>query len=119
MGSNCVPGGIACAAVLYASALLQGIIRWNLALKQRLATIYAAPAVVPCRMGLLDSYKATCHPAFQVELARQAEGLLDAPLVNDRNITTSEGFGTAFTLSVVAKFLGKEKADVLSKAMCL
>ena len=81
------------------------------------SAICASPAVVLLGHGLLDSKKATCHPAFADKLG-DAESAKQRVVV-DGNCVTSQGPGTAieFALTLVEKLLGEEKAQEVAGPM--
>ena len=81
---------------LYESADLGTIIQHQAVSGTLLAAICAAPAVVLAPMGILDEVKATCYPApkFEERLSRH-DKTLGAVVVEDRNVITSKGPGTA------------------------
>ena len=82
-----------------------------------IAAICAAPLVLG-RRGLLEGKRAVCYPGFEKELvgATVPEGV---GVVTDGNIITARGMGVAtdFSLALVEKILGKEKADDIAKAI--
>ncbi len=61
--------------------------------KKIIGAICAAPSILG-HMGLLKDKKATCFPGFEDELLGAT--IVDAPVVQDENIITSKGAGTAF-----------------------
>lgn len=80
------------------------------------AAICAAPSVLG-KAGILEGKKATSYPGF----AQQMPGAVycTEPVVQDANIITSRGMGTAipFALALTAYFLGQEKADAVSASI--
>lgn len=81
-----------------------------------IGAICAAPMVLG-ENGILEGKKAVCYPGFEEHL-KGAE-ILTEEAVQDGNIITSRGLGTAieFSLTIVAHFMGKEKADEIKKAI--
>ena len=84
-----------------------------------LAAICAAPQVVFDAPGrkILDGKKATAHPAFSSKLKDASAA--EARVVVDGNVVTSRGPGTAFefSLCLVEKLFGKEKAEEVAWPM--
>lgn len=80
------------------------------------AAICAAPSVLG-QAGLLKGRKATCYPGFEEKLTGAAT--LAEPVVQDGNIITSRGMGTAipFALSLTAYFQGQEKAEEIGASI--
>jgi 4-methyl-5(b-hydroxyethyl)-thiazole monophosphate biosynthesis len=82
------------------------------------AAVCAGPLVLQ-DAGVLAGRRATCHPGVTSEftLARR----IDAPLVVDGHIVTSQGAGTtlAFALTLVALVEGRAKAEELARAIVL
>lgn len=82
--------------------------------KKNIAAICAAPSVLGNK-GILSGKSATCYPGFENKLIGST--VLNLEVVEDGNIITSKGFGTAidFSLSIIAKLLdentAKEMAD--------
>lgn len=80
------------------------------------AAICAAPLVLQAA-GILDEQALTCHPGARPEL--KAGHYLDAPVVIDHHLVTSQGPGTsfAFALKLIELVDGGEKAAVIATAM--
>ncbi len=80
------------------------------------AAICAAPSVLG-QAGLLKGRKATCYPGFEEKLTGAVT--LAESVVQDGNIITSRGMGTAipFALSLTAYFQGQEKADEIGASI--
>ena len=83
---------------------------------KRLAAICAAPSILG-QLGLLKDKKATCYPGFEERLA--GADVRACSVVTDGNVTTSRGMGTAidFSLELVKRLFGAEKAENLAKAI--
>ncbi len=81
-----------------------------------LAAICAAPMVLGKR-GLLDGKSATCYPGFEDSLIGAKH--LDQDLVEDGNIITSKGMGTAidFALSIIKKIKNEEEASKMAESI--
>lgn len=78
------------------------------------AAICAAPAVVLGALGYLEGKRATCHPGLAKELAARSP----ERVVEDGNLITSQGPGTAleFSLALVARLAGPAKAAEIKQA---
>lgn len=81
-----------------------------------LAAICAAPRVLGSK-GLLIGKKVTCYPGNEDALI--GARVLGTAVVEDGNITTSKGMGTAidFSLSIIKSIKGKEEADRIAQAI--
>ena len=79
------------------------------------AAICAAPKVL-ANTGVLKGKKATCYPGVLDALDIKSE---DSAVVEDGNIITSRGPGTAmdFALTLIEKLAGKEKRDEVEKGL--
>ena len=82
-----------------------------------IAAICAAPLVLG-RRGLLNGKRAVCYPGFEKELVGATVPYGESVVV-DGNIITAKGMGVAinFSLALVEKILGSEKALEISKAI--
>lgn len=114
-----LPGGLPGADHLAQSGPLMELVRQQLAQQRLLAAICAAPAVVLGRHGLLADRVATCYPGFQEELASQARAVSVERVVEDENLITSQGPGTAmeFSLALVTRLFGSEKAAAVADGL--
>lgn len=81
-----------------------------------IAAICAAPLVLG-HMGLLKGKKVTCFPGTEKEL--QGAICTGNPVESDGHILTGKGAGVAlpFSLLLVEKILGKEKAEEIKQRM--
>jgi transcriptional regulator GlxA family with amidase domain len=81
-------------------------------------SICAAPYVL-ANAGILDGRHATTYPTYKDRLGKVVYE--EQTVVEDGNVMTSRGPGTAlcFGLSIVAKLVGKEKAQQIRQAMLL
>lgn len=80
---------------------------------KQLAAICAAPSIL-AELGLLEGKRATANPGFQDVLSEHAAQVCaDEPVVEDDNIITSQGMGTAVDLGLVLvrRLCGKEAAE--------
>lgn len=80
--------------------------------------ICAAPYVL-ANAGILEGKKATAYPSYSERLCGAVYD--DSVVVEDNNILTSKGPGTAlcFGIAIVRKLLGDEKAQKIKEAMLL
>lgn len=80
------------------------------------AAICAAPSILG-GMGLLKGRRATCYPSFESKLSGAVIG--KTPVVQDGNIITSRGMGTAidFALKLVEVMTDKVKADEIANSI--
>lgn len=113
-----LPGGGPGSERMGGHAGLLGAIRKYAADGRGLAAICAAPLVLQAA-GVLENVRATCHPAV-------ADRLISTPfcperVVEDHNIVTSQGPGTAFefALALIAKFSGAESAASVQTGLIL
>ncbi|MDP3980876.1 MAG: DJ-1/PfpI family protein [Chlamydiota bacterium] len=83
------------------------------------SAICAAPALVLGKTGILKGKRATCYPGFEKQLGEEVHFDPDQSVVEDGNILTSKGPGTAlsFALSLVRKIKDQKTADSLKQAM--
>ena len=81
-----------------------------------IAAICAAPSVLG-DLRILKGKKAVCYPGFEERLA--GADVQACSVVTDGNVTTSRGMGTAidFSLELVKRLFGAEKAENLAKAI--
>jgi 4-methyl-5(b-hydroxyethyl)-thiazole monophosphate biosynthesis len=78
--------------------------------------ICAAPYVL-ANAGVLEGKRATSYPTYRERLGNAVYE--ENPVVEDGNVLTSRGPGTAlyFGLAIVEKMMGKEKAQKIRDAM--
>jgi 4-methyl-5(b-hydroxyethyl)-thiazole monophosphate biosynthesis len=79
---------------------------------KQVAAICAAPSIL-AELGLLEGREATSNPGFQKVLAEHgAQVHADDPVVEDDNIITSQGMGTAIDLglTLVRRLCGDDAA---------
>jgi len=79
-----------------------------------IAAICAAPTVL-AKHGLLEGKRVTSYPSFQSALG--GAQVIDANVVEDGTLITSQGPATAisFSLKLIEKFVGLEKAKEIEK----
>lgn len=77
-----------------------------------IAAICAAPSLLT-KAGILEKKKATIYPGMENQIPYPREGRV----IVDSNIITSQAPGTAleFSLAIVSKLVGREKAYQLEK----
>ena len=80
------------------------------------AAICAAPSVLG-QAGLLNGKHATSYPGFEPKLTGAVTS--EDPVVQDGNVITSRGMGTAiaFALEIVSYFTDKKTADKLAESI--
>lgn len=81
-----------------------------------LAAICAAPSVFGMN-GILEGKKATCYPGFEEQL--KGAVYTDDKVVQDQNIITSKGLGTAldFALAIIAHNKGKDAVAKIKESV--
>jgi 4-methyl-5(b-hydroxyethyl)-thiazole monophosphate biosynthesis len=115
-----VPGGLPGAEHLAASAILDKLLRQQVAEGRLFAAICAAPCLVLGAKGLLRNSVATCHPMYHQQLeAREVD--TESRVVVDGNCITSQGPGTAldFALELVEQLFGVVKREEVAAPMVM
>ena len=111
-----LPGGMPGTINLGADETVDKVIREFAAGGKLVAAICAAPSVLG-QAGLLNGKHATSYPGFEPKLtgAVTSEDLV----VQDGNVITSRGMGTAiaFALEIVSYFTDKKTADKLAESI--
>ncbi|KAG2612007.1 protein DJ-1 homolog A-like isoform X1 [Panicum virgatum] len=112
-----LPGGLGGAEAYAKSDKLMGLIKKQAEANKLYGAICASPAIALEPHGLLKGKKATSYPAMWNKLADQSE--CKNRVVVDGNLITSQGPGTSmeFSLAIVEKLFGREKARELAKTM--
>ena len=113
-----LPGGLPGTTHLGEFKLLRQLLKTHASVKGNIAAICAAPSVLG-DLGLLNGKNATCYPGFESHLAG---GTYTAKAVEvSDNIITGKGPGMAiaFTLAIIVKSLGKDKAHEVAQGMLL
>ncbi|KAH7294644.1 hypothetical protein KP509_27G011200 [Ceratopteris richardii] len=112
-----LPGGMPGADRLHSCSVLKKIIRKQFKEERPFGGIGVAPAVVFEANGWLRGKKATCDPVCMQNLPRRR--VATSRVVLDGYIITSQGPGTAmeFSLCIVEKFFGKERAASVAKGL--
>lgn len=111
-----LPGGIPGTPNLEACKLLTDKITEFARTGRQVAAICAAPSIL-ANLGLLKGIPATCNPMKEGVLTEQGAILTGHPVTVSGNIITSQAMGTAipFGLTIVAHYLGKDRADELKR----
>jgi len=107
-----IPGGIPGADHLGNSSVLIAMLKDMFSSGRLVAAICASPAVVLAENALINGYEATCYPAFQERLQNGNAVFEDRDVVEQDNLITSKGPGTAmqFALALVERLVGAEMA---------
>lgn len=104
-----LPGGMPGTASLMGHEGLDILLRDFYEKNKNIAAICAAPSVLGGK-GFLAGRRATCYPGFESKLTESI--ITDQNVVEDGNIITSKGLGTAidFSLSLINKLKDKDTA---------
>ena len=110
-----LPGGPGHVRLKESPAVMEAI-RLAAAQGKLLAAICAAPSILG-EMGLLKGRKAACFPGYEDKLL--GAKVVYEPVVQDGNIVTSRGAGTAvaFGLALVAYMRSPEEAERIEKVI--
>lgn len=75
----------------------------------------ASPSVI-AKMGIIDKINATVYPGYEKELKKYC----NENVVCDKNLITTKAAGTIydFALTVISKFISKEKASKIANLVC-
>jgi len=111
-----LPGGMPGTTNLMNHAGVNEVIKSFAAEGKLVSAICAAPSVLG-QAGLLEGKKATCYPGFEKQMTG-ATATTDK-VVQDGNIITSRGMGTAipFALALTAYLLGQEVANKIGASI--
>ncbi|MGB2631265.1 MAG: DJ-1 family glyoxalase III [Candidatus Omnitrophota bacterium] len=112
------PGGMPGAENLARSSKVKDMILAMDSGKKLIAAICASPALVLAPLGVLDGKKATCYPGMDENFSAKVKCAKEK-VVQDGNVITSRGPGTAFdfSLKIAENLAGKETADMVGKQM--
>ncbi|XP_072961635.1 protein DJ-1 homolog B-like [Typha angustifolia] len=115
-----LPGGMPGSANLKDCKVLENMVKKHAEKGGLYAAICAAPAVALGSWGLLKGLKATCYPSFMEKLPSEATAV-ESRVQVDGKAVTSRGAGTAieFSLILVEKLYGKDKADEVAGPMVM
>lgn len=111
-----LPGGMPGTTNLLAFEPLMDMILGLYNVGTYIAAICAAPSIL-AEIGLLDGKKATSYPGFEEKMT-MADYVYD-PVVQDGQIITSRGMGTAidFSLKLIEVLLGENKAGEIADSI--
>ena len=112
------PGGMPGAEHLASSTKVKDLITKMNNEGRIIAAICASPALVLAPSGVLNGKSATCYPGMEKSFFTNVQ-FSDDKVVQDGNIITSRGPGTAFEfgLKIAENLAGKAKSDMLSEQM--
>lgn len=116
-----IPGGMPGASNLHDFAPLNDLLRIHGQKGGNIAAICASPSLVLAPLGLLKGRNATCYPGMQGGLL-DGDGLYSTErVVTDGNTVTGNGpsSATLFALEIVARTLGRAKANEVAGGMLL
>ena len=104
-----LPGGMPGTAHLMDHEGLDSLLKDFSMTKKNIAAICAAPSVLGSK-GILAGKRATSYPGFEGKLTDSI--VVNQDVVEDGNVTTSKGLGTAidFSLSLIRRLIDKETA---------
>ena len=113
-----LPGGLPGADYLNSDQRIHKLLKKHNEKNKFIAAICAAPKVL-ASAGLLDNKKATCYPGAGDENQFENVSFTQASVVEDNNVITSRGPGTAmdFALSLIEKLAGKNKRDEVENGL--
>ena len=113
-----LPGGGLGAKNLGQSPKARELAEQTLATGGIVGAICAAPVTTLAAWGLLSGKKAACFPGMENQFPRDVV-FSPEPVVVDGNIVTSRGAGTTllFSLALVGKLLGEDKAEEIAKSI--
>lgn len=109
-----LPGGMPGTTHLMEHEGLDKLLRRFHSENKNMAAICAAPSVLGSK-GFLNGKNATCYPGFENKLTGST--VLDQDVVEDGNVITSKGLGTAidFALSIIKKLLDEDMAKKIAE----
>lgn len=116
IGAFIFPGGMPCACNLAKSVKISDLILRANSEKKLIAAICASPAIVLAPTGVLDTKTATCYPGLEKKFSSKTK-FTKEKVVQDGNIITSRGAGTAFefALKIAASLTGEAKSDIVAR----
>lgn len=111
-----LPGGMPGILKLSADETVNQVVKEFAAAGKLVSAICAAPSVLGAA-GVLKGKRATCHPGFEEKLTGALTS--EEAVVQDGNIITSRGMGTAipFALEIVRYFKDDAAADEVAKGL--
>ena len=111
-----LPGGMPGTTRLMEHEGLDKLLRSFNKEKKHIAAICAAPSVLGNK-GILSGKSATCYPGLEDQLIGST--VIERDVVEDDNVITSQGLGTAidFSLSIISKLLDKKEAEKIAESI--
>ncbi len=111
-----LPGGAGGVEKLKKDPRVERLIKAMQEKKRLIGAICAAPTAL-AKFGVLEGKRATVYPSLMDEI--KPAQFVDSPVVEDENIITSQGPGTAleFGLKLAERLVGKEKAKEVASRM--
>ncbi len=111
-----LPGGLDGTENLFKDERVRKLLTRQINSKKLIAAICAAPTILE-RYGLSDGKRLTCYPTCSSNIKNAL--FIDSNIVEDDNILTSKGPGTAleFSLFLIEKLMGPDKRTDISEAM--
>lgn len=111
-----LPGGAGGVEKLKQDPRVEKLVKAMEEKKKLIGAICAAPTAL-AKFGVLQGRKATVYPSL-IEDIKPAQ-FVDSPVVEDQNIVTSQGPGTAllFGLKLAERLVGKDKAQEVAGRM--
>lgn len=115
-----LPGGLGGAKALAASSLVGDVIRRQYSSGRILAAICAAPTALQ-EHKIAFGKSITSYPSFKGQLEGDYKYVSDRKVVQDGNLITSQGPGTAFdfALKIAHVLAGEAKANEVAKGLLL
>ncbi len=115
-----LPGGLTNTANLSEHEPLLGLIRKRFGAGEPVAAICAAPKVLKAA-GITTDIELTSHPVVQNDLADAVKRYREDVVVDDHQVVTSRGAGTAmeWALSLVEKLGGRDKRETVEMGLAL
>lgn len=115
-----LPGGMANTANLSGHEPLLALIRERFAAGDLVAAICAAPKVLQAA-GITEELELTSHPVVQTDLSATAKRYREDVVVDDHQVVTSRGAGTAmqWALSLVERLGGREAREGVEIGLAL
>jgi len=111
-----LPGGMPGTTHLLEHKKLRELLLKHNSDNKMIAAICAAPSVLGMN-GILEGKKATCYPGFENKLIGAI--YTNEKVVEDKNVITSKGLGTAidFAASIIEQYQGKEAAERIKSSI--
>lgn len=116
-----LPGGMGGAKALAADDAVKKLLVEQFQSGKIVAAICAAPALVLPAAGVGEGRRVTCYPSLETGFGDKYTYVADEKVVQDGNLITSQGPGTAFdfALKLVAAIVSEEKSQEVRKALLL